>query len=107
MEELTTDTLEDALNDDEHIVLIRLTFRDRGPQAHTFRAERAALQQMGATYDYRIRAWRVPSDPQLAEPLARMLRRTSAVAYSAHELEDLSADVLAGPGQPRPQYAFA
>lgn len=95
MDELTDlDSIDAALTDTDTLVLVRLSFRGRGREGRRFNVEKAALQQMGAAYDYRLRVWRVPSDHRLAGPLSRMLTSTSAVIYSAHVSEELSADMF-------------
>lgn len=60
------------------------------PHKRSFRVARAALKRMGAVYDYKARAWRVPASQDVLEPLERLYRASSLALYVADEDEDVT-----------------
>ena len=75
------------LSDDAGAVWAALKFE---PRKRSFNAAKAALKRMGASYDHRLHAWRVPVSQDVLEPLARLYKASSLALYLADEGEDVT-----------------
>ena len=60
------------------------------PRKRSFHVATAALKCMGAAYDYRLRAWRVPASESILEPLERLYRASSLALYVADPDESIT-----------------
>ena len=77
------------LSDDAGAVWAALRYE---PRKRSFNVARAALKRMGAVYDYRVRAWRVPASQDVLGPLERLYRASSLALYVADDGEDVTRD---------------
>ena len=87
MREISPDELY-RLSDDAGAVWAALKFE---PRKRSFRVAQSALTRLGAEYDYRLRAWRVPASQDVLEPLERLYRASSLALYVADDGEDATA----------------
>ena len=85
MHEITPDDL--SLSVDAGVVWGALQYE---PRKRSFNVARAALKRMGAVYDYRVRAWRVPVSQDVLGPLERLYRASSLALYVADDGEDVT-----------------
>ena len=85
MHEITPDDL--SLSVDAGVVWGALQYE---PRKRSFRVAKAALSRLGAVYDYRLRAWRVPLSEDVLEPLGRLYKASSLALYVADEDEDVT-----------------
>ena len=85
MHEITPDDL--SLSVDAGVVWGALQYE---PRKRSFNVARAALKRMGAVYDYRVRAWRVPASQDVLGPLERLYRASSLALYVADPDEDVT-----------------
>lgn len=85
MREITPDDL--TLSVDAGVVWGALQYE---PRKRSFHVATAALKRMGAAYDYRLRAWRVPASQDVLEPLSRLYKASSLALYLADEGEDVT-----------------
>ena len=86
MREISPDELY-RLSDDAGAVWAALKFE---PRKRSFNVAKAALTRLGAVYDYRLRAWRVPVSQDVLEPLGRLYRASSLALFVADEDEDVT-----------------
>lgn len=86
MHEISPDDVQHLIGDDR-VLYASLTYQ---PRVRSFRVAKAALQRLGAVYDYRLRAWRVPLSEDALEPLERLYRASSLALYLADEGEDVT-----------------
>lgn len=86
MREISADDL-DGLSDDAGAVWAALKFE---PRKRSFNVAKAALTRLGAVYDYRLRAWRVPVSQDVLEPLGRLYRASSLALFVADVGEDVT-----------------
>lgn len=75
------------LSEDAGVVWAALKFE---PRKRSFRVAKAALKRMGAVYDHRVRAWRVPASEAILEPLSRLYKASSLALFVADEGEDVT-----------------
>ena len=85
MREISPDDL--SLSVDAGVVWGALQYE---PHKRSFNVARAALKRMGAVYDYKARAWRVPVSEAILEPLARLYKASSLALYVADVGEDVT-----------------
>ena len=90
MREISPDELY-RLSDDAGAVWAALKYE---PRKRSFRVAKAALTRLGAVYDYRLRAWRVPLSEDVLEPLGRLYKASSLALFVADEDEDVTADAF-------------
>lgn len=88
MREITPDELY-RLNDDAGAVWAALRYE---PRKRSFNVAKAALTRLGAEYDYRLRAWRVPLSEDALEPLARLYKASSLALYLTDDGEHVTRD---------------
>lgn len=86
MREIGPDDVQHLINDDR-VLYASLTYQ---PRVRSFRVAKAALKRMGAVYDHRVRAWRVPASQDVLEPLERLYKASSLALYLADEGEDVT-----------------
>ena len=86
MREISPDELW-HLSDDAGAVWAALKFE---PRKRSFRVAKAALQRLGAVYDWKLRAWRVPASQDVLGPLERLYKASSMALYVADEDEDVT-----------------
>ena len=86
MREISPDELY-RLSDDAGAVWAALKFE---PRKRSFRVAKAALSRLGAVYDWKLRAWRVPVSQDALGPLERLYRRSSLALYVADVDEDVT-----------------
>ena len=84
MREISPDDVQHLIGDDR-VLYASLTYQ---PRVRSFRVAKAALTRLGAVYDWKLRAWRVPVSQDVLEPLERLYRASSLALYLADEDED-------------------
>ena len=85
MHEISPDDVQHLIGDDR-VLYASLTYE---PRKRSFNVAKAALSRLGAVYDYRLRAWRVPASQDVLEPLARLYKASSLALYVADVDEDV------------------
>ena len=86
MREIGPDDVQHLINDDR-VLYASLTYQ---PRVRSFRVAKAALTRLGAVYDWKLRAWRVPVSQDVLEPLGRLYRASSLALFVADEDEDVT-----------------
>ena len=86
MREISPDELW-HLSEDAGVLWAALKFE---PRKRSFNVAKAALSRLGAVYDWKLRAWRVPASQDVLEPLARLYRASSLALYVADVDEDVT-----------------
>ena len=86
MREISPDDVQHLIGDDR-VLYASLTYQ---PRVRSFRVAKAALTRLGAVYDWKLRAWRVPVSQDVLEPLARLYRASSLALFVADEDEDVT-----------------
>ena len=85
MREISPDDVQHLIGDDR-VLYASLTYQ---PRVRSFRVAKAALTRLGAVYDWKLRAWRVPVSQDVLEPLERLYRASSLALYVADVDEDV------------------
>lgn len=62
------------------------------PRLRSFRVAKAALRQLGAVYDHRLGAWRVPVSRDVVGPLVRLHGMSSLALYAVDADETPTRD---------------
>lgn len=75
------------LIDGDQVLYASLSYQ---PRARSFNVAKAALKRMGASYDHRLHAWRVPVSQDILEPLVRLYRASSLALFVADPDEDVT-----------------
>jgi hypothetical protein len=70
MHEISPDDVQHLIGGDR-VLYASLTYQ---PRVRSFRVAKAALKRLGAVYDWKLRAWRVPASQDVLEPLERLLQ---------------------------------
>lgn len=78
----------DHLDADVEVVFGTLKYE---PRSRAFNVARVALQRLGAVYDWRIRAWRVPVGNESVEVLKRLYSRSSLALWVPEPGETVTA----------------
>jgi hypothetical protein len=86
MHEISPDDVQHLIGDDR-VLYASLTYQ---PRVRSFRVAKAALKRLGAVYDWKLRAWRVPASQDVLGPLERLYRASSLALYVADDGEDVT-----------------